>query len=453
MWSTESLLYCTSLLFQIAAVAFAVRMMRRRSSRHPWLAMCAALAIMAGFRILAILTSGQHPLVPLGEQRYRVLGAITSVVVSGLLFLSLFAIRRLSLGQDRATAALEQAKRKSEADLAQLQAVLENMNEGLFICNGRGDVITMNPAAMAMNEYKSMDEALKTLDLFPKLFELRTLNGDVLPLERWPIGRVVKGERFAGYEVRVRRRDTGTEMVRSYSGTPIYDADGHLSLGVLTSRNVTERRRIDAALRESAERLNLALAAAGLGDWSWNASTDMLTISQRVADIFGIPCAPLTREENRKHLHEEDRERARIASDRAIAEHGDYDVEYRVNRPDAKKIWVAARGRGQYDASGKCLGMLGVIQDITARKLAEEEREALLAREREARSEAERASRMKDEFLATLGHELRTPLNAILGWSQILQSGTADERDLAQGLETIARNAALRPRSSKIFWT
>jgi PAS domain S-box-containing protein len=55
--------------------------------------------------------------------------------------------------------------------------------------------------------------------------------------------------------------------------------------------------------------------------------------------------------------------------------------------------------------------------------------------------EAQEANRIKDEFLATLSHELRTPLNAIMGWSQILGSGSADERSRTRALEVIQRNA------------
>jgi PAS domain S-box-containing protein len=82
-----------------------------------------------------------------------------------------------------------------------------------------------------------------------------------------------------------------------------------------------------------------------------------------------------------------------------------------------------------------------ILRDISERKRAEDEKTRLLANERSARTIAEHASRMKDEFLATLSHELRTPLTAILGWSHILKNSAVEQNDMDRGLDVIERNA------------
>jgi PAS domain S-box-containing protein len=195
-------------------------------------------------------------------------------------------------------------------------------------------------------------------------------------------------------------------------------------------------------LRENRERLALAIDAADLGYWAWNPRDDLMTLSTRVAAIFGVPPdKSITRTDIRNLLHPDDRETARLANERAMREGVDYDMEYRVIRPDGVTVWVATRGRLQRDSAGGIVGMLGVIQDITRRKVAEQQRLDLLEAERAARTEAERANRAKDEFLSVVSHELRTPLNAIMGWSEVLQTEEGLTPAILEGLGIIERNA------------
>jgi PAS domain S-box-containing protein len=141
----------------------------------------------------------------------------------------------------------------------------------------------------------------------------------------------------------------------------------------LAFRDVTDRHRQARREREQAERLELALEASGLGDWSWDAGSDVVTLSDRAAAIFDLPGGPaMTWPAMLDRLNPEDRDRAAKAVSEALAGRTLYEAEFRVRRPaDGVEIWVTSRGHGQYAEDGAPLGMLGVVADITAAKAAE----------------------------------------------------------------------------------
>lgn len=110
-------------------------------------------------------------------------------------------------------------------------------------------------------------------------------------------------------------------------------------------------------------------------------------------------------------------------------------------RKDDTSFWAHGVVTPLRDEEGNLRGFAKILQDLTERKQAEEEREELLRREQVARAEAESANHTKDDFLAVVSHELRTPMTAIVGWAGMLQTGMLDEARTAMAIETIERNA------------
>ena len=111
------------------------------------------------------------------------------------------------------------------------------------------------------------------------------------------------------------------------------------------------------------------------------------------------------------------------------------DLELRIVRPDGAVRWIRNRPFPIKDENGRISRIAGLMEDITERKLAEEERERL-------KGLAEAANRAKDEFLANVSHEIRTPMNAILGMTDLALASplTENQRQLLRTVKSAADN-------------
>jgi PAS domain S-box-containing protein len=248
-------------------------------------------------------------------------------------------------------------------------------------------------------------------------------------------------------EKRYIRPDGSQVWVRNYVSL-IRDGDGQPKRGVAVTEDITERQRAENALRDSEERLRLALIAANQGLYDLNVQTGDAIVSPAYAEMLGYDPDEFqeTNANWRDRLHPDDVGVVYQAYEDYIAGALEtYRVEFRQRTKSGDWKWILSIGKiVAWDSDGQPLRMLGTHTDITDRKQAETEREQLLEREKIAREQAETVNRIKDEFLAVLSHELRSPLNPILGWSRLLQTQKLDEQKIQQALATIERNARLQ---------
>jgi PAS domain S-box-containing protein len=153
-------------------------------------------------------------------------------------------------------------------------------------------------------------------------------------------------------------------------------------------RDISERKRAEAALQESNERLRVALEAARMGSWDWNIQTGKETWSPNLAALFGLEVGTFDdlHETFLARVHPDDREFVVKAQEQAIAQREGYDIEFRIVWPDGTLRWLASKGQVFYDETGQPERMAGLNLDIsdavaaaTQRKQSEETLQRQLA--------------------------------------------------------------------------
>ncbi|MBD0266582.1 MAG: PAS domain-containing protein, partial [Tolypothrix sp. Co-bin9] len=182
---------------------------------------------------------------------------------------------------------------------------------------------------------------------------------------------LAEGNRYK-IEYRVRHKD-GHYVWLQDRGFVEQDGEGRVIRIVGISIDISDRKKTEADLQESIERIRLATTAANLGMWFWDLTTNELIWTSKCKELFGFaPDTTITYELFRNRLHPEDRQRTDEAVSCAVAQKLDYNIEYRAVWTDNSVHWLAAKGRGFYDADGQPIRMMGTIQDISDRKQAEE---------------------------------------------------------------------------------
>jgi len=302
------------------------------------------------------------------------------VLTASLLYLLLYRFTRR-------VDASEQSLRESEERYRRLFEV--ETDAILMLDRETLRLLDANPAALALYGY--------TLE------EFLALTTDDISAEPEITRRSIAGN-DTKVSYRLHRKKDGSVFPVELAGN-FFSFQGR-ELHVAAIRDISERIRIEEALKSHKERLRIALKTSRMGVWEWDLQTNAVFRSPESLEILGMEESCGTLESFTRILHPDDAERVMTTIQRALEEKTDYSVEFRIVRPDGQLLWLSDLARPIFNEDGKPLRLVGSVQDITDRKRAEKE---LLDKNAEM-----------ELFTYTVSHDLKSPLITIQSYAGMI---------------------------------
>ena len=299
---------------------------------------------------------------------------------------------------------LHDALRESEERFRLLVASVTDY--AIIVLDPEGRVTGWNPGAERIKGYREGEIIGRHFSVFypPDLARA----GD-------PERELAKALAAGRYEEQAERvRKDGSRFWADITLTPILDDGGELRGYVKVTRDITERRRVEEAVRESEERFRLL--AENSTDVISRVAADgtVLYVSPASRELYGYEPSELIGRPARTEVHPDDDDAIRALVDAPDGDADDVTLEYRLRRKDGTYLWVETKTRTLRDpATRAALEYQRSTRDISSRKRAE-------AAARHAQALAEQANNAKSEFLSRMSHELRTPLHVMLGFGELL---------------------------------
>lgn len=293
-------------------------------------------------------------------------------------------------------------------DRARLANLVESTDDALFGQDVNGVITSWNRGAEKIFGYRAEEVVGTSI--------MRLVPTTAQKFEREIQRKIVAGEHVGNFES-VRQAKDGRQFPASITISPLKNSAGEVVGASMVLRDITERKLVEDALRQSEWRLSGILRQSPAGILQIDAAGRMTLVNHRWCEMLGYSEAELLGKNTIEVTHPSSIEETNEAI-RMLREGRDYvQLEKLYLRKDGSILTAQSNVTAMRSRQGEFLGLIAVVMDISERKQFELELQV-------AKTEAETANLAKSDFLSNMSHELRSPLNAILGFAQLIETSS-----------------------------
>lgn len=303
---------------------------------------------------------------------------------------------------DLAAANQELEELRAEA-VSELVAIVKSSDDAIVGMTLNGMIQSWNRGAERVYGYRAEEVIGRSISLLCPPNRL-----DEVPAM---LDRIANGEHVRNVET-VQRRKKGDRIDVSLTISPVKDPDGSVMGASAIARDVTEQKRIEAALRDSEARFRMMADTAPVMVWMAGPDTHITFINKRWLEFTGRRVQEEIGDNWFTGIHHDDLDRCRTSYLEAFKSEQPFFLEYRLRRHDGEYRWIMDTGVPLFDESGRFGGYIGTCMDLTERKDMEDQLRRML--------------KEKESLLREVHHRVKNNLQVI---SSLLNLQSASIKD------------------------